>query len=414
MSLFRRLGCLFRSESPRRATRACPRLEAIEDRLVPTTLFTVTSLADDGIGRGTQGDLRYCLEQANRTPGHDRITFQTPGRIWLFDALPKISESVTIEGLGRAATRIGLHFTVQNPSPIFTIAREATVSLAHLTLFNGTASGIVNWGTLSLDSVTLEDNSNHLSSDEDTAGLGGGIYNAGSLTLVNAILEGNSATLGGGIYNAADASTTVSETTVRRNSATRGGGIYNAGILSLTDSLLTRNSASLSGDGIYGTRRATQTLTNVTQEKNSTGGSLSDSWQKPVARPLEFDLLPADPSYDSWTLTWTPTTLEPRTPPHTASETTSADLVMARNFVSPLFDDSWMYSASPDSSTTTWTDTNTTTMVVEPIVSYGSSYSYSYNAFTSQNSYAPYPNSYDPYAPSYYLTKMMLYGPWVG
>jgi hypothetical protein len=51
---------------------ARPTLEALEDRLVPSTL-TVTNL-NDGDGNGPAGSLRYELSQANNG---DTITFQS-------------------------------------------------------------------------------------------------------------------------------------------------------------------------------------------------------------------------------------------------------------------------------------------------------------------------------------------------
>src|SRR5438477_64360 len=58
------------------------RLEALEDRATPAT-FTVTATGDAGVPTGTtglQGDLRYCVTQANDEaahPGPDTIVFDT-------------------------------------------------------------------------------------------------------------------------------------------------------------------------------------------------------------------------------------------------------------------------------------------------------------------------------------------------
>ena len=68
---------------------------------------------------------------------------------------------------------------------------------------------------------------------EVLAGFGGGIYNAGTLTVTGGVVSSNVAGAGGGIYNAGTA--TVGHCTLSGNAAvsgniySTGGGIYNAG-----------------------------------------------------------------------------------------------------------------------------------------------------------------------------------------
>src|ERR1700738_2725880 len=51
-----------------------PRLEWLEDRMLPTT-FTVTNNTDDP-GNPSAGSLRQAIIDANNTPGSNRINFQ--------------------------------------------------------------------------------------------------------------------------------------------------------------------------------------------------------------------------------------------------------------------------------------------------------------------------------------------------
>src|SRR5262249_57055732 len=89
---------------------------------------------------------------------------------------------------------------------------------------------------------------------------GGGIVNAGTLSLTNSTLRGNTACgnnlicngEGGGIFNFGALSLTNS--TLRENTACRGGcgdsfggGIFNLGVLSLTNSTLSGNTACIGG-----------------------------------------------------------------------------------------------------------------------------------------------------------------------
>src|SRR6516162_670616 len=75
-----------------------PGLEVLEDRNLPST-FTVDHLADDQVGSGLNGSLRYCIANVG---DNDTITFadSVTGTIDLSGALPNLSHSVSIEGPG--------------------------------------------------------------------------------------------------------------------------------------------------------------------------------------------------------------------------------------------------------------------------------------------------------------------------
>src|SRR5205807_1163694 len=63
---------------------------------------TVIDPGDAGAGLGLAGDLRYCITQANASPGGDVIRFAIPGAglhtIGLNSALPAITDSVLLDG----------------------------------------------------------------------------------------------------------------------------------------------------------------------------------------------------------------------------------------------------------------------------------------------------------------------------
>ena len=99
---------------------------------------------------------------------------------------------------------------------------------------------------------------------------GGGIYNLGTLALMDSMVTGNIAgvgacgslcgALGGGIYNYSGATMTISDTTIAGNSVSlsctrggcfvRGGGILNAGMLTLINSTVSGNTAQYTFNGI--------------------------------------------------------------------------------------------------------------------------------------------------------------------
>ena len=103
---------------------------------------------------------------------------------------------------------------------IFTIDSPAIVSLTGLTITNGSVlgdngGGIWNAGTLTLTDCVVSDNVAERSGTP--SGLGGGIYNAGgTLVLSDCAVSGNSADgAGGGIAGAA----TLTNSTVSGNTA---------------------------------------------------------------------------------------------------------------------------------------------------------------------------------------------------
>ena len=257
-------------------------LEPLEDRaLLSLTTWTVNSLGDTGTGSGTSGDLRYCITQADQTPGDNTINFSVTGPITLYSPLPDLSNTtglMDIEGPGAANLTVARNSAAGTPDfGVFTVDSSVTASLNGLTISGGlTASGgagIYNAGSLTVTSSAIDDNS---------AMVGGGIDNTGSLTVTNSAIDDNSATGslsgGGGIYNAG--SLTVTSSAIDDNSAygyyedTYGGGIYNSGTLTVTNSTIDNNSAYSyysggfgSGGGIY--NAGTLTVANSTIDNNS-------------------------------------------------------------------------------------------------------------------------------------------------
>jgi hypothetical protein len=109
----------------------------------------------------------------------------------------------------------------------------------------------------------------------NSANVGGGIFNAGPLTITNSTLSGNSAaTDGGGIVNVG--SVTVTNSTLSGNSAAKnGGGIVNLRALTMTNSTLSGNSAAKNGGGIDNV--GATTVTNSIVANSPAGGDCFDN-----------------------------------------------------------------------------------------------------------------------------------------
>jgi hypothetical protein len=272
-----------RSAAPSNRHRCRLVLESLEGRWVPST---VTNLNDAGAG-----SLRQAILD---TPAGGIVDFQPglSGTITLSTSELLINKDLTIAGPGADVITVsGAGLPPSGPSREFYIPLTSTVQIAGLTIAQGHTSGgnegggVDNAGTLTLSRCAVAGNST-------TDAGGGGIANAGTLTITDSTISGNSANsnfndFGGGLYNTGTAmllNSTVSGNTAggRRNS--EGGGIDNSGTLTITSSTLSGNTANfISGIGGAIFNSGTLTVTSSTVSGNlangetSPGGGLVDS-----------------------------------------------------------------------------------------------------------------------------------------
>ena len=259
-------------------------LEPLEDRaLLSLTTWTVNSLGDTGTGSGTSGDLRYCITQADQTPGDNTINFSVTGPITLYSPLPDLSNTTgvtDIEGPGATSLTVARSSASETPDfSLFTVDAAVQAKIVGLTITGGVGEsgadggGIDNSGTLTVMGTTIA--YNVAMSDFNSGGNGGGIYNAGTLTVTNSTIDHNVAyENGGGIDNTGTLS--VTDSIIANNnegtaSAGDGGGIdnENTGTLTVTNSTVDDNRAYLSGGGI--SNAGTLSVTNSTIANNIVG-----------------------------------------------------------------------------------------------------------------------------------------------
>jgi hypothetical protein len=204
-----------RRNRPERAVKPAyptrPRLEQLEDRSVPS-IVTNTSGSDT-----VPGSLPY--EVAN-APFGDTIQFAASlnGATITLNNMLDINKNLKIDGTGTGITVNG------GGNRVFQIEPGTIADIFGLTITGGGGPGL---------------------------GGGGGIYNFGSLTLVNSTVAGNTALEGGGIFNNNNAKMVMSADTVNGNTADdTGGGIVNRGQLTITNCTIANNAAVNFGGGI--------------------------------------------------------------------------------------------------------------------------------------------------------------------
>lgn len=277
-----------------------------------TSSYVVTSTSDDGTARGT---LRTAVGWANHnvnanpanisTPAANTIEFDTAGvfataqTITLADGPLVLSNTLTpesIAGTGENLLAISGNQRVQ----VFHIGENTTVSLSGLTISGGKTAadggGIDNAGNLTLSDSIVSGNSaasgggiangnGSLSLIRSTVSgnsvnvIGGGIASSGMLTAIDSVISGNSAGNGGGLYNLATGVATLSGVTVRGNTSVyAGGGVFSSGTLTLTRSTVSGNSSG-AGGGIFA-HYGHATLDSVTLSGNTSvdaGGALQNN-----------------------------------------------------------------------------------------------------------------------------------------
>ncbi len=166
--------------------------------------------------------------------------------------------TITSGGAGRGVSNDGCALTL----------RDAAVT--HNTV-HGHGAGIWNAGTLVLVDCRLADNLARVA--------GGGLYNAELATarMRDTMIIGNVAGIGGGGGILNEGSLVVRDSVLSENTAKFGGGLFNAGAATISDSRVVANSAMLTGGGIENTASLRLNGSNVARnEAGVSGGGLSN------------------------------------------------------------------------------------------------------------------------------------------
>ncbi|MBN1146604.1 MAG: CSLREA domain-containing protein [Anaerolineales bacterium] len=244
--------------------------------MAPAATLTVNTASDENDGSCSDGDCSLRDAIAAASPG-DTIDFAGDYTITLGSTLV-VSTSLTIDGGEQAVTVSG-----NDAVRVFNINTDTHVTIDSLTIAHGKiitpdfygyypAGGgmkIEPGAEVTLThSAVLSNTAVYYASDLDLyMGMGGGIFNQGTLTAIDTSFTGNAAgniaeygdSYGGAIFNNTNALTIVDSSTFTGNDASMGGAIRNRGSSTLTvqNSLFTNNSAPCGGAGISSSGFAT-------------------------------------------------------------------------------------------------------------------------------------------------------------
>jgi hypothetical protein len=255
-------------------------VETLEARVLLSSIVVNSTSDSPSLGTVT-------LRQAINTAGVDTITFDSTvfvpnvlTTITLTGGPLELTHNVTISGLG--AGQVGV--SGGNVTTVFKVDAGVTAEIDGLTITGGKASvnsagvnaggGIFNAGSLTLHNDVITANSAAGANDE-----GGGLFNSGTATVSvsGTTFSNNSAALGGGFFNSGNV-TVTGGTFLNNSAATTGGGFYSLGTVTLTGTTLSHNTATLNGGGFFNNNVVTltgSTLSNNTAQTGSGGGLFS-------------------------------------------------------------------------------------------------------------------------------------------
>jgi CSLREA domain-containing protein len=264
--------------------------------LVFAAAYTVNSTEDlpdgspgDGACETARGSgvctLRAAIMEANAQSGADTIV--VPAGLYRLGRPPEADDDFAVYG----DLDIINNLTITGASPtdsiidgagtsrIFDIATPVSVSMSKLTLRSGAegdGAGIRNAGSLTLTDVTVAGNTAQAS--------GGGILNTGTLSMSGGALSGNHSGRGGALTNLG--TVTLNGTAMDGNSVWRyGGALTNdpSSFMTLTNVTVTNNSGGFCCGGIANGGTLTITGSTISKNRSEFGGGLTNNHRNAAA-----------------------------------------------------------------------------------------------------------------------------------
>jgi autotransporter-associated beta strand protein len=190
-----------------------------------------------------------------------------------------ISSNVTITA---NPTLNAISLSGQSRTGVFEVTSAATATIAGLTITNGKDSASVFGGIEIQAGGALTVNGCTFVSNQSPGAGGGAILNAGTLTVTDSTFNANSGVAGGAVDNLGGAAATLINCTISGNQATTGsgtgGGVANAGTLTLLNTLVAQNTSAGSDPDVVGafTSAGHNLIGNATGSTGLTNGVNAD------------------------------------------------------------------------------------------------------------------------------------------
>jgi predicted outer membrane repeat protein len=246
--------------------------------VIVASVYSVDATTDTGSGSGNEGDLLYCITQANNNTNPDGSVIEFDPSIFI----PNNSYTITltstleltetggpevIEGAGASVVTISGGGTVG----VFEVTTGVTATLSGLTISGGSFS--VGGGLWGQEGSTVKVSNSLI--QENYGSEGGGVFAGGSVTIANSTISNNSAIFGGGILISGSA-LTISDSALSANSASSdGGGVYESGGTSIViNSTIADNTASAGGGICNVVDAATLIDSTIAGNSASVGGGI--------------------------------------------------------------------------------------------------------------------------------------------
>jgi hypothetical protein len=244
-----------------------------------TTVFAADQVVTNNSDSGS-GSLRQAIADVG---SGETITFADDYTITLASELT-IDKSLTITGTGEGQTIIQANANPNTATYRVFYITGTNVTLENMTIRNGNLTNGTQGGGIFISETTSTVNINNSSiSNNSTNSYGGGISVYGTLNLLYSTVSGNEASGAGGIYSTSSTTIVIVNSTISSNIANGsysgwggGGGIFNGGMLSINNATINSNTATIGyfsygGGGIYNAGAAN--IENSTVYSNTAGDS---------------------------------------------------------------------------------------------------------------------------------------------
>ncbi len=247
---------------------------------------------DSNIGDGFCADsngnctLRAAVEEANANPFLDGINFALPAFSTIDLTLGELTLSTHIHIAGPGARRLTVQRSSAAGTADFRIFRvQSSNTFPYPTTIRGLS--IKNGKTTSDGGAVFTDYNSVLQLTEvsvtNNTSASGAIFSAGVLYVTRSLISSNIGTgsFGGGITHINPQGTSViSNSTITNNSGNQGGGIYNIGSLLLVNNTISHNTAATAGSSVMNDSSGTINVLNtiIGMDSSSTSSSLSGAF----------------------------------------------------------------------------------------------------------------------------------------